>query len=61
MICVGVDRPAEVSAELRERGIDVDTRPGTGLRVSPHALSSREELAVFVQEISRLRARVAAE
>jgi kynureninase len=61
MICVGVDRPAEVSAELRERGIDVDTRPGTGLRVSPHALNSREELAVFVQEISRWRARVAAE
>jgi kynureninase len=61
MICVAAAQPREVAAALRTRGIDIDTRPGTGLRVSPHALTTPAEIALFVDELSRLRAHVAAE
>jgi selenocysteine lyase/cysteine desulfurase len=36
VVCLGVRDPDTVVAALRDRGIDVDTRPGTGIRASCH-------------------------
>ena len=53
----------EVNRELAERGILVDCRPETGLRLGPHFYNSDDELRFAVQqiaEISRRGARAAA-
>jgi kynureninase len=37
MLCLPIPDAAEVEAALSEQGIDVDSRPGAGLRLGPHA------------------------
>ena len=51
----GEDGPAFVAA-LASEGILVDHRPEAGIRVSPHFYTRADELAVFAETLSRLRA-----
>lgn len=55
MICVGVEKPAETTAFLRARSIDVDTRPETGIRVSAHPLNTLAECDRFVAALVEAR------
>lgn len=55
MVCVGAERPAETTAFLRARGIDVDTRPDTGVRVSAHPLNSFDECDRLVAALVEAR------
>ncbi|HSN25636.1 MAG TPA: aminotransferase class V-fold PLP-dependent enzyme, partial [Kofleriaceae bacterium] len=52
-VCLRVPDPDRAVAELRERGIDADTRPGTGVRFSAHPCNSDDDLA---QVVAYLRA-----
>lgn len=42
-VCFNVEEPAATVDALAAEGIDVDSRPGAGLRVSPHACNTEEE------------------
>jgi selenocysteine lyase/cysteine desulfurase len=47
-VCLRVPDPARAVAELRDLGIDADTRPGTGVRFSVHPCLDEEDVAVAV-------------
>lgn len=53
VVCLGVREPARVASELRERGIDVDTRPGTGIRLSCHPCNLHDEVDRVLAELRR--------
>lgn len=53
-VCLRVADPARAVAELRELGVDADTRPGTGIRFSAHPCNTEEDIATAV---AYLRAR----
>jgi kynureninase len=36
VVCLAVREPEAFAAALRDKGIDADTRPGTGIRLSAH-------------------------
>ncbi len=58
MLCFDVARAAEVEGYLADRGIDVDHRPGAGLRVAPHFCHRDDEcdrLIDALAEASRAR------
>jgi kynureninase len=59
MVCFGVDDPEGVAALLRERAIDVDTRPGTGVRMSCHPCVSDGDVARLLDELAALQRRAA--
>jgi kynureninase len=54
---IGIDFPGaeRVCAQLIERRIFIDYRPGCGLRVSPHFYTTGEEIDHFMSEVQRLR------
>jgi selenocysteine lyase/cysteine desulfurase len=47
-VCLRVADPARAVAELRELGVDADTRPGTGIRFSAHPCNDEDDIAVAV-------------
>ena len=55
MICLDVPKPAETTLFLRARGIDVDTRPETGIRVSAHPLNTLDECDRLVAALVEAR------
>jgi kynureninase len=55
LINLGVRDPARTVAELRERGIDVDTRPGTGIRLSAHPCNTEQDCDRLLAELATLR------
>ena len=55
VICLGVREPERAARELREAGIDVDTRPGTGIRLSTHPCVSEADCDQALEQIARLR------
>jgi kynureninase len=50
---------ARVNSELAERGILVDCRPETGLRIGPHFYNTDDELRFAVEQIVELSSREA--
>jgi selenocysteine lyase/cysteine desulfurase len=48
-----VREPGRVAEDLRARGIDVDTRPGTGIRLSCHPCNLHDEVDRVVAELQR--------
>jgi len=52
VVCLGVDDPGRVARELRDRGIDVDTRPGTGIRLSCHPCNLEDEIDRVLGELA---------
>jgi len=54
LLCLEVENPSTVVSALRERGIDVDTRLGTGIRISPHPLNTEDECDLFYNELLSL-------
>lgn len=53
VVCLGMREPARVAEELRARGIDVDTRPGTGIRLSCHPCNLEDEVDRVLGELER--------
>jgi kynureninase len=53
VVCLGVRDPGRVAEQLRARGIDVDTRPGTGIRLSLHPCNLPEEVDQVLAELRR--------
>ena len=52
-VCLGVREPGRVVEELRARGIDLDTRPGKGIRLSCHPCNLHDEVDGVVGELRR--------
>lgn len=55
MVCFSVDSPERLAGELGQRGIDVDTRPGTGIRMSCHPCNTIEDCDRAMHAIAQLR------
>ena len=55
VVCLEIREPALVAAVLREEGIDVDTRPGTGLRLSCHPCNTEGECDRVLARLASLR------
>jgi selenocysteine lyase/cysteine desulfurase len=55
VMCLGVRDPGRVAEQLRTRGIDVDTRPGTGIRLSLHPCNLHDEVDRVLAELRRHR------
>jgi kynureninase len=53
VVCLGVRDPDRVAGQLRARGIDVDTRPGTGVRLSLHPCNLPDEVDRVLAELRR--------
>ena len=51
-VIVNVPEAAAVYAELEERGILCDFRPGAGIRVGPHFFTTDDELRFVIAEIA---------
>ncbi len=56
MVCIDTPNASELVTQLAEIGIDVDSRPGAGLRIGPHACVTEEECDAVIDAIRpRLR------
>jgi len=53
MVCFAVPDPDRRAEALRAQGIDVDTRPGTGVRMSCHPCNTIEECDRAVEALAR--------
>jgi selenocysteine lyase/cysteine desulfurase len=53
VVCLDVGDPGRVAERLRARGIDVDTRPGTGIRLSLHPCNLHDEVDRVLVELRR--------
>lgn len=51
MLCLDVPDAATVVRSLEAIGVDVDARPGAGLRVGPHPCATAEECALVLERI----------
>jgi kynureninase len=51
-VIVDVPEAAAVHAELEERGVLCDFRPGAGIRVGPHFFTTEDELRFAVEQIA---------
>ena len=51
---IEVDDPAGVVEKLAAKKVFVDSRPGVGLRVSPHFFNTEEEIAEALDTIARV-------
>lgn len=54
VVCFAVREPERIARELGERGIDVDTRPGTGIRFSAHPCNSEGDCDHALEQLARL-------
>jgi kynureninase len=55
MICVALPNAEAVEAALEHQGIDVDHRPGAGLRIAPHFCHREEECDRVIEAIVEAR------
>lgn len=53
LICLRVREPERVVRELRDAGIDVDTRPGTGIRLSTHPCNSEADCSQLLERLAK--------
>ena len=53
-VMIEVDDPAGVVEKLASKRVFVDSRPGVGLRVSPHFFNTDEEIAEALDTITRV-------
>jgi kynureninase len=53
MVCVDLPDPERLVDALAEEGIDVDARPGAGVRIGPHPCLHDEECDRLVERILR--------
>lgn len=54
VVCLGVREPERVASDLRTQRIDVDTRPGTGIRLSCHPCNLHDDIDHVLTELRRL-------
>jgi kynureninase len=53
-VIVSVPEAAAVYAELEERGVLCDFRPGAGIRIGPHFFTTDDELRFAISEIGEI-------
>lgn len=53
-LCLDLESPEAVVDALEARGVDVDSRPGAGLRLSPHPCSTEAECDQVIDSIAAL-------
>ncbi|HEX8825349.1 MAG TPA: aminotransferase class V-fold PLP-dependent enzyme, partial [Archangium sp.] len=56
-LCVDMDEGSSVVERMAALGIDIDTRPGAGIRVSPHPCNTEQECDRVIDELARLARR----
>lgn len=54
MLCVDVPDGKHVVARLAEEGIDIDARPGAGIRIGPHACSTLDECDALARRLAEI-------
>ncbi|QRN96241.1 aminotransferase class V-fold PLP-dependent enzyme [Archangium violaceum] len=57
MLCFDMEDGAVLVERMAALGIDIDTRPGAGVRVSPHPCNTEEECDRVIDELARLSRR----
>ncbi|WP_257457374.1 aminotransferase class V-fold PLP-dependent enzyme [Archangium lipolyticum] len=57
MLCFDMEDGAAIVEWMAALGIDIDTRPGAGVRVSPHPCNTEEECDRVIDELARLSRR----
>ena len=53
MVCVEAADGEAVVAALEAEGIDVDTRPGAGVRIGPHPTQTEADMDTLVDALAR--------
>ncbi|HEU4411270.1 MAG TPA: aminotransferase class V-fold PLP-dependent enzyme [Polyangiaceae bacterium] len=53
MVCLRVPEPERVTDALAEAGVDVDCRPGAGIRIGPHPCNTERECELAIDLIAR--------
>jgi kynureninase len=53
-VIISVPEAAAVYAELEERAILGDFRPGAGIRIGPHFFTTDDELRLVIAEIEQI-------
>jgi len=54
MVCIDVENPDRIVSALAAKGIDVDTRPGSGLRVGPYPCMDEAECELLLDSLLQL-------
>ena len=54
MLCVDVPDAKHVVERLASEGLDIDARPGAGVRIGPHACSTLEECDAVVDRLTEI-------
>lgn len=53
MVCFGLSDGERIVKALADDGIDIDHRPGAGIRVGPHPCSTEEECDLLIERLAR--------
>jgi hypothetical protein len=53
MVCLDVPDGKQLVLQLESEGIDIDARPGAGVRVGPHACATEDECDGVIQSLAR--------
>jgi kynureninase len=53
MVCIEVAGAKQLVLELEREGIDIDARPGAGIRVGPHACATEDECDTVIRSVVR--------
>lgn len=59
VVCLDVPDPERTVLDLRARGVDVDTRPGTGIRLSAHPCNDEDDCDRALIELAGILPRYA--
>ncbi len=52
-ICLGMREPSRVASEMRDLGIDLDWRPGAGVRLSTHPCNTESDCDRVLEQLAR--------
>jgi len=53
MVCVAFDDAERIVEALEREGIDVDARPGAGVRIGPHPFQTEAEMDRVLEALDR--------
>lgn len=53
MVCIDVPEAKQLVLHLESEGIDIDARPGAGIRLGPHACATEDECDAVIRSVAR--------
>lgn len=53
MVCIDTPEPKQLVLRLESEGIDIDARPGAGIRLGPHACANEDECDAVIRSVVR--------